>query len=288
MELPLSSSNSGVSATATRPVNSKDIISTIVSSESVKRKSSSPECNFDLTEEFDLPQDFELIDHHPAISTTIPLPGVKAISNKKSRLSTGKKYKRSSQIPGQILRYSSVSELEKENSDDRDLVNLMLKRRRESGQMKEKHGFENMNETVHNVLETSDQVGNLDLGSDFEADMDYEPEPTKSNALTDVSNHQGGTRKPLFSHGPSNPIPSSPSIIYSSCDEVCPLESKVLRPSLSSADEIEEPEDFVRKVKHSARKKLKKKSEGGIRNSGGSKTRVSLSLGPLTSLRQST
>jgi len=283
MDMP-PSSVSGVGATAPRPVNNKDIISSILSSESVKRKSSSPECNFDLTEELDLPEDFELIDHNPAISTTIPVPGVKATANKKSRLSTGKKYKRSSQSPGQILRYSSVTELEKENSDDRDLVNLMLKRRRESGQLKENHGIENMNETVNIVLETPDEVNNLDLGSDFEADMEFEP--TKSNALKDVSNHQGGTRKPLFSHGPCNPVSSSPSIIYSSGDEVCPLENKVTRPSLSSADEIEEPEDFIRKVKHSARKKSKKKSEGGNRQSGGNKTRVSLSLGPLTGPRQ--
>ena len=95
MDLPQSNSDSGVSATATRPANNKDIISSITSSVSVKRKSSSPECNFDLTEELDLPQDFDFTDHNPAISTTIPVPGVKATVNKKSRLSTGKKYKRS-------------------------------------------------------------------------------------------------------------------------------------------------------------------------------------------------
>merc|ERR1719187_2257351 len=64
MDMP-PSSVSGVDATAPRPANNKDIISSILSSESVKRKSSSPECNFDLTEELDLPEDFELIDHIP-------------------------------------------------------------------------------------------------------------------------------------------------------------------------------------------------------------------------------
>jgi len=194
-------------------------------------------------------------------------------------LSTGKKYKRSSQTPGQILRYSSVTELEKENSDDRDLVNLMLKRRRESGQSDGKHGFEK--ETVNILPETSDEVDNLDLGSDFEAETDHEP--IKSKALSDVSNHQLGTRKPLFSKEPSNTLSSSPSVIYSSGDEVWPQENNATKPSLSSADEIEEPEDFVRKVKHTARKKIKQKSDGGIRN----KTRVSLSLGPLSGSRQS-
>lgn len=268
------SSDGGVGTAVTQGYSIKNVsISSTMTSEPLKRKKScesspTPECNFDLPEELDF-TDLNL-DIQNNTSNFVGSNCVKTLLSKKSRLSTGKKYRRSGQAPGQILRYSSETEFGKENSDDRDLVQMM-KRRRESGSVEEKKNSINRELTAV----TAEDLVNFDLGSDFEENA--ECESRKYEALADVSNQKEGTRKPLFSQEPLNPLASSPNIIYSSGDEVWPEKNTVCRPSLSSADEIEEPEEFLRKVKEPVRKKLKKKSEGSGNKSRG---RVSLSLGP--------
>jgi len=324
-----SGSNIAISAPTSAPLMS--------TSESVKRKKcsmSSPECHFDLTEEFDLKEEDnidmkdkkstnttsfvrklqqfrfegndeasmsnvnisgvlettvpeEVVDHHQDfVSSSSLLGGVSTeqAASKRSRLSSGKRARKAANTSEQILRYSSVSELEKENSEDRAVVQMMLKRRRESGQGEsvDPQFVLETPEAAGVVLKTPDEMDNLDLGSDFEDDKEYEP--SKSTALVDVSNQPQGSRKPLFSSEPCNPHTASPSIIYSSGDEVWPEENKPQQTSLSSADEIEEPEDFCRRVKQPVSKKVKKKrkSEGGNRSNlslSGKNARLSLTLG---------
>jgi hypothetical protein len=280
-----------VSSTTTQA--NKEVISSIILSESLKRKKSpisSPECNFDLTEEFDLIDDKVDTKDKENVATTscveklqkfkyeaaddsknkkesvletsedyqqsiTPNPSIPA--NKRSRLSTGKKARRSGGGPGNILRYADHTQLEKENSEDRDLVQLMLKRRRESG-----------------ITETPAQIDNLDLGSDFENGEDYLPSKS-CPALTDVSNQLAGTKKPLFSEAPCNTITSSPTMIFSSGDEVWPEETRGIKPSLESADEIEEPEYICRKVRQPERRRVRRRGEG---SKSSNKGRLSLSL----------
>lgn len=276
------SSDGGVGTAVTQGYSIENVsISSTITSEPLKRKKScesspSPECNFDLPEELDF-SDINL-DIQNNTSKFVGSNCVKTLLSKKSRLSTGKKYRRSGQAPGQILRYSSETELEKENSDDRDLVQMM-KRRRESGSVEEKKNSINRELTGITAV-TADDLENYDLGSDFEESVECESRRCK--ALADVSNQKEGTRKPLFSQEPLNPLASSPNIIYSSGDEVWPEKNMICRPSLSSADEIEEPEEFLRKVKEPVRKKLKKESGGSGNKSRG---RVSLSLGLLSGSR---
>jgi len=167
--------------------------------------------------------------------------------------------------------------VEKENSEDRALVQLMLKRRRESGQV-ENVDPELVLETPGSAgifLDTPDEMDNFDLGSDFEDESEFAASKT-SAALVDVSNQPVGTRKPLFKPEVSQPAPpASPTIIYSSGDDVWPEDKKQIQPSLSSADEIDEPEDILRRVKQPEKKKLTKKKKKSV----GGKRSLSLTLG---------
>ena len=87
--------------------------------------------------------------------------------------------------------------------------------------------------------------------------------------LTDLSNQPGSTKKPLFAQDKVNkPLcKESPSIIYSSGDEICFEESTSVKISLSSADEIEEPVNSYYTIGNSmkGRKKVfnKRKSSNG-------------------------
>eukprot|EP00092_Neocalanus_flemingeri_P038788 GFUD01042231.1.p1 GENE.GFUD01042231.1~~GFUD01042231.1.p1 ORF type:complete len:1506 (+),score=423.98 GFUD01042231.1:334-4518(+) len=223
---------------------------------------------------------------------------------KKCRISTDKSAKGPSNSSDPILRYSSVSKLEKENSEDRTLQ-MMLKRRRESGkqennelQIEASKAAIETPETSTIVLETPDEMDNLDFGSDFTLESDEEFESSKPAALVDLSNNPMNTRKPLFDQGPYNPHTApqrvsktgtksnagSENIIYSSDDDVWPEENKQVQHSLSSADEIDEPEDISRKVKVPMSKKRlsrKKKSGGGNKTllESGNKGRLSFTLG---------
>ena len=235
-------------------------------------------------------ESFENVEN--ILETTAPLPDFVSCSSlyagessrlgaSKSRLSTGKRARLSS---GPILRYSSpASELEKENSEDRAMVQLMLKRRRESGNKSvDPELVLEIPVTAGIVLETPDEMDNFDLGSDFEDESEFAA--SKTLALVDVSNQPLGTRKPLFKPEVCQTAPpASPTVIYSSGDDVWPEDRKQVPPSLSSADEIDEPDDIFRRVKQPDKKKLtKKKSEGGKRSSlslGGNKGRLSLTLG---------
>jgi len=328
-----------------------DIASPILRSDSSKRKKSSissPECNFDLTDEFDLAdngieedksctnsaksitfkhklqrfkygtaiqngfdendrlknESINCKDNDPAES----LPDLRSEAQhvdpqsefvsgasifgaalKRPRISSGTDHSNSS-----ILRYSSVSNLEKDNSQERELQ-MMLKRRRESGKCELNNDAVSIApgaDSLTIVLETPDDMDNYDLGSDFEEEF----EPSKPGALSDLSNQPVSTRKPLFNRDPfktTNRLSNSTSkpgventVIYSSDDDVWPDEKfkKQVQHSLSSADEIEEPEeDVLRKVKLplSKTKPRRKKSRGGNTSlvEIGKKGRMPLSLG---------
>jgi len=323
-----------------------------IRSDSCKRKKgtiSSPECNFDLSEEFDLPdnaaekekkwtksgksihfkQKLQKFKYDPSIESgsneslgyedptnklkannlTDNLPDLMSetqvspqsefvsgasifgAASKKSRFSTCTES--SDPSNASILRYSSVSKLEKENSQEKELQ-IMLKKRRESGKSQFNYDPSSIvletPESSTIVLETPDDMDNYELGSDFEEEY----EPSKPGVLADLSNQPVSTRKPLFNQNPSKPttvLPKSTSkhsventVIYSSDDDVWPEEKKKVQISLSSADEIEEPEqEILRKVKLPVSKTIpRKKKNRGVNSSlveGGKKGRLSLALG---------
>merc|ERR1712228_929119 len=98
-------------------------------------------------------------------------------------------------------------------------------------------------------------------------------EDTAMNAvLTDLSNQPSSTKKPLFAQEKAiKPFcKGSPNIIYSSGDEICFEESTSVKTFLSSADEIEEPDDRYYAMGSSTKdrkKVLKKKKSSNGRNS---------------------
>ena len=236
----------------------------VVENAASKRKRSaepSPECNFDLFEEdFDtedlcnnkkfsckenLDQNLENLDRFrfERRNSKEVTPPVSPILSRKSKTQTSLSVvdvvNQAEECKASLLQHSSVSRLEQQNSEDKKVMHILKRRRTVSADKQD----ENLDIKINLTVKPSpDKTKTGESVFDVFADGD----DSEILALAEISN-KPSSRKPLF----ADVSKADTSVLFSSDDEelINILEQDLNKPSLSGEDDIEEPQELIRRVK---------------------------------------